>query len=74
MLVDEIKWRRRMLDIPTKTKVQIKTDDEIKWLLENPLRDPSDVEFVSKEMEVFIEDVKNAEKEKQDKNTLIGRV
>ena len=46
-------------------KIQIKTDDSIKWFLENPLTDPDDVEFVSKEMEVFIENVKNAEKEKK---------
>ena len=46
-------------------KVQIKTDDSIKWFLENPLTDPDDVQFVSKEIEVFLDNVKNSEIEKQ---------
>jgi len=65
-LIKEIIRRKIIFGDSSKTRVHTKTDDAITWLIDNPITDPNDVFFVSNEVEMFLEDVAIAEKDKED--------
>jgi len=53
ILVREIKRRKKVLEIYTKTNLQTKQDVTIDWLVEHPLIDPEDIRYIQCEMKLL---------------------